>query len=284
MSRGVSRNAFQVIPAEGALSVFVDGSSLSGPRRGGVGIRFVYVDRIGNETVWDSQEPGVQRGTNNQMELLAVISALKEIQSRRFNTDLLHLATKVDIYTDSQYVVDNLNKAIYEWPNNGWMTRSGPPVQNAELWKDLRREFFRLKDVKRVDIKWAKGHSSSNPHNKAADKLAKESAKRPIRPQLVPGTVRRKKSAERTEQGSVGMLGQRLQIRIVGADYLKPQRINKYRYEVMSPHSAFFGKVDFAYSEDTGMRPTHMYLVTMNRDQSYPMIAKCHWEITQSEE
>jgi ribonuclease HI len=279
----MSRNAFPVVPAEGALSVFADGSSLSGPRRGGVGIRFVYVDRDGNETVWDSLESGVQRGTNNQMELLAVITALKEIQGRRFRTDLLQLATKIDIYTDSQYVVDNLNRAIFEWSKNGWMTRGGPPVQNAEVWQDLLRELVRLRRTKRVDIKWAKGHSASNPHNKAADTLAKESAKRPARHQLVPGTVRRKKTAHRTEQGSVGMLGQRLQIRIVGADYLKPQRINRYRYEVMSPRSAFHGKIDFAYSEDAGMRPGHVYLVTMNRNPQYPTIAKRHLEITQPE-
>ncbi len=280
----MSRDAFPVVPAEGALSVFADGSSLSGPRRGGVGIRFVYVDRDGNETVWDSLESGVQRGTNNQMELLAVITALKEIQGRRFRTDLLQLATKIDIYTDSQYVIDNLNRAIFEWSKNGWMTRGGPPVQNAELWQDLLRELVRLRRTKRVDIKWAKGHSASNPHNKAADTLAKESAKRPVRPQLVPGTVRRKKTAHRTEQGSVGMLGQRLQIRIVGADYLKPQGINRYRYEVMSPRSSFHGKIDFAYSEDAGMRPGHVYLVTMNRSPQYPMITKRHLEITQPEE
>lgn len=275
----MSRNTFPVLPAEGALSVFADGSSLSGPRRGGIGIRFVYVDEIGNETVWDSIEPGVQLGTNNQMELLAIIAALKEIQGPRFRADLLQLATKVDIYTDSQYVVENLNSAIFEWPKNKWMTRSGPPVQNAELWKDLVREYLKLKRVKNTYIKWKRGHSPGNPHNTAADTLAKESANRPVRPQLVPGTVRRKKTIERTEQGSVGMLGQRLKIRIISADYLKPQKINRYRYEVMSPHSAFHGKVDFAFSEDAGMRPGHEYLVTMNRDQSYPMIAKCHLEI-----
>lgn len=275
----MSRNRFPVLPAEGALTVFVDGSSPSGPRRGGIGIRFVYVDGIGNETVWDSMEPGVQRGTNNQMELLAIITALKEIQGPRLPADFLKLATKVDIYTDSQYVVDNLNSAIFEWPKNKWMTRSGPPVQNAELWKDLVRELLKLKRAKNTYIKWAKGHSSGNPHNAAADKLAKESANRPLRPQLVPGTVRRKKTAERTEQGSVGMLGQRLKIRIISVDYLKTQKINRYRYEVMSPRSAFHGKVDFAFSGDAGMRPGHVYLVTMNRDQSYPMIAKRHLEI-----
>ncbi len=223
----------------------------------------------------------MERATNNQMELLAVITALKQIQHPRFRADLLELATKVDIYTDSQYVVDNVNRAIYEWPRSRWMTKSGPPVQNAALWQDLVRELLRLRRIKRVEVKWAKGHSANNPHNKTADTLAKQSAKRPARPQLVPGTVRRKKSVETTEQGSVGMLGQRLKIRIISADYLKPQKINRYRYEVMSPRSTFHGKVDFAYSEDPGMRPGHVYLVTMNRDPDYPMIAARHLEITQ---
>lgn len=42
------------------------------------------------------------------------------------------------------------------------------------------------------------------------------------------------------------MLGQRLTVRIVGAQYLRTQQIHKYRYEVMSPRSPFFGNVDFA--------------------------------------
>ena len=81
-----------VIPDEGALSIFVDGSSLSGPRRGGVGIRFVYADRLGNETVWDSPQVGVERGTIGQMELLAVITALEEVLGRRFRSEVLGAA------------------------------------------------------------------------------------------------------------------------------------------------------------------------------------------------
>jgi ribonuclease HI len=281
LTAAVAPKGFPVIPDEGALTVFVDGSSLSGPRRGGIGIRFVHVDRHGVETVWDSPQGGVERGTNNQMELLAVITALKELQHRRFRTDLLDAASKIDIYTDSQYVVDNLNRAIFEWSKQGWMTKSGPPVQNAELWQELVRELIKLKKLKRVEVKWGKGHSANNPHNKAVDALAKESAKRPTRTQLVPGTVRRKTSTQQTEAGSVAMLGQRLQIRIVSADYLAPQKINRYRYEVVSPHSAYHGKVDFAYSDDAGMRPGHIYVVTMNRDQQYPMIAKRHREVVQ---
>jgi ribonuclease HI len=268
-----------VIPDEGALSIFVDGSSLSGPRRGGVGIRFVYADRLGNETVWDSPQVGVERGTIGQMELLAVITALEEVLGRRLRSEVLGAATKIVVYTDSQYVANNVTNVMFVWPKQRWMTRDGPPVQNAELWQRLVRELGKLKRLKRVEIKWAKGHSADNPHNKAADALAKASAKRPVRPQLVPGTVRRKKSEQPTEAGSVAMLGQRLRIRIISADYLATQRTNKYRYEVMSPGSAYVGKVDIAYSDDPLMRPGHVYVVTMGRDQNHPTIAKLLREV-----
>jgi ribonuclease HI len=280
----VSHKTRFISPAEGALTVFTDGASLPKPRRGGVGIRFVYADRLGNETAWDSLEPGVAGGTNSQMELLAVITAMKEIQGRRFRTHLLEQATRIDIYTDSQYVVDNVSNACFVWPKNGWMTRDGPPVQNAELWQDLVRELKKLRRLKRVTIEWGKGHSADNPHNKIADKLAKESAKRSLRPPVVPVSVRRKKSTKSTDHGSVEMLGQRLTIRIVTAQYLPTQKVHKYRYEVMSPKSPFYGNVDVAYSDNPLMKPGHTYRVTMNADARYPMIKKCHLEVSPSKD
>jgi ribonuclease HI len=225
------------------------------------------------------EEPGVVAATNNQMELLAVITAMRAIQNRRFRHDLLATARKIDIYTDSRYVVDNIYSACYVWPRQHWTTRGGAPVQNADLWKDLVRELGKLRRVKPVNVEWGKGHSADNPHNKAVDKLAKRSAAQATRSSLTPTSIRRKKTQNATEIGSVAMLGQRLTVRIIGADYLRTQRIHKYRYEVMSRRSPFFGKADIAYSRDPLMRPGHTYRVTMNRDQSYPMIVKRHAEV-----
>ncbi len=269
-----------VSPDEGALTVFTDGSSLSGPRRGGIGIRYIYSDQLGNETVRDSLEPGFVSATSTQMELMAVVTAMKEIQSRRFPPEMLDPATKIDIYTDSQHVADNVGNACSVWPKNGWMTKDGPPVQNAAQRKDFRRELTKLRRLKPVTVEWWRGHSSDNPHNKVVDKLAKESAKRASRPAPVQGSVRRKKTSKLTEQGSVGMLGQRLTIRIVSADYLAVQKLHKYRYEVMSPRSPFLGNIDIAYSDDPLMRPGHVYRVTMGKDRKNPRIAKCHLEVT----
>ncbi len=276
------RNTNYIVPAEGALTVFTDGACLPSPRRGGIGIRFVHSDQLGNETVWDLEEPGYVGATNNQMELQAVITAMKAIEDRRVPAGLLENATKIDIYTDSLYVADNLNKAIFEWPRRGWLTGGGPPVLNAHLWKELVRRYTKLKKAARVEIKWGKGHSANNPHNKAADKLAKQSAMRPVRPSPATVAVRRRKTGKRLESGSVQMLGQRLTIRIITAEYLPVQKVHRYRYEVISRKSPFHGNVDVAYSNHGMMRAGHTYYVTMNDDSSYPKIVKCHREVVEA--
>jgi ribonuclease HI len=268
-----------IVPSDGALAVFADGSSLPAPRRGGIGLHFVYCDALGNETAWDVRQMGVLGATNNQMELAAVIAAMKEIQSRRFDTELLSEITKVEIFTDSLYVVDNISNAVYNWPRTRWMTREGPPVQNVDQWKDLVRELVKLRRVVRTEIHWAKGHSIDNPHNKVADKLAKESAKTALVQPFSPVAVRRKRSRKRAEKGSVAMLGQRVTIRIVTSAYLREQKLHKYMFEVTSRRNPFYGNSDYAYSTNGSMRAGHEYRVTLGTDSRFPTIAKCHAEV-----
>ena len=270
----------QIVPAEGALTVFTDGSSLPSPRRGGVGICFVHCDRRGRETHHELVEPGYVGATNNQMELQAVITALREIQSGRLPPQMLEGISKVEVYTDSSYVANNLSNAIYEWPSNGWKTQSGAPVLNGDLWKELVKHYKRVRQSWRIEINWGKGHSASNPHNKTADKLAKQSARAATRSLGKPVAVRRKTTPKATEAGSVQMLGQRLTIRIVGAEAVPLQRgLSRYRYEVMSRGSPFFRCIDFAYSDDPTLRASHTYYVTMGKDNGNPEIVRCHREV-----
>ena len=63
---------------EDALNIFTDGSCLPAPRRGGVGIHFVLIDESGSETVEEFAVPGYRGETNNRMELLACLIALRE--------------------------------------------------------------------------------------------------------------------------------------------------------------------------------------------------------------
>lgn len=152
----------QIIPAEDALTVFTDGASLPTPRRGGIGIHFVHTDHLGNETNFDLAEAGYAGATNNQMELQAVVTALRTVDGGRLPPHMLEGISKVEIYADSSYVAGHMNSAIYEWPSNGWKTRAGAPVLNADLWKELVKQYKRLRQTIRVEIKWGKGHSTSN--------------------------------------------------------------------------------------------------------------------------
>lgn len=268
----------QIVPDENALTVFTDGASLPAPRRGGIGVHFVHTDSLGNETSFDLDESGYAGASNNQMELQAVIAALHVIQSGRLPSKMLDGIRKIEVYTDSLYVANHVNKAVFEWPGNGWRTREGAPVLNADLWKELAKKYKRLKQTIRIEIRWGKGHSASNPHNKTADKLAKQSARKPMRALHKPVVIRRKKTNRLTQPGSVEMLGQRLTIRIVGAEPVPLQKVSRYRYEVMSRGSPFFGSIDFAFSDDPLLRAGHTYYVRMGTDAGYPQIVRCFGE------
>ena len=121
---------------ENAVNVYTDGSSYSGPRKGGMGIVFVIVNDAGNEVTFEEQPTGYQGATNQQMELQACIEALKILGGRRSPVDLSRYR-KIIIKTDSMYVVENKDRAKYEWPRSKWLTRDGSPVANTAQWKEL---------------------------------------------------------------------------------------------------------------------------------------------------
>src|SRR3989338_5317542 len=154
--------------------------------------------------------------------------------------------------------------------SSGWIRKSGAPVINATSWKELVREI--RKSRRFVEFIKVKGHSRDH-HNAAADKLAKQSASMPLNAPVSITTVRRKKSKNRTQIGSVRMLAQRVIIRIVQGQYLKLQKLYRYRYEVMSRTSPFNGNVDFACSHAV-LREAHEYSVRFNQDQNDPRIVK----------
>lgn len=261
------------MPEKDSLNIYTDGSSYSSPRRGGVGIRFVLIDGEGNEIVQESAFPGYKTATNNQMELQAPILALRKAK----RLGLTNGVRKIIVHTDSMYVCENYRRAMFKWPGTGWSKRGGAPVLNAELWKELVGLMRSMRCI--VEFQWVKGHSK-DPHNKAVDKLAKQSARQATQPPLVPVSVRRKRTKEKVEPGSVRMRGQRLTIRVITCEYLRVQQVWKYKYEVLSKASPFFGKVDWIYSpKDLLVRDGHHYHVRVNDDQSYPQIMRVFREI-----
>lgn len=248
------------------LKIYTDGSSYSGPRTGGVGIRYVSVDERGDEVVEDVELPGFKGATNNQMELYACVEALRAALRDRDLT----LVNTIEIYTDSMYVAENYKRAMFEWSANRWRNRDGRPILNAELWKDLIKLI--RKSPRRVNINWIKGHSKDR-HNRAVDKLAKKSAKNPLNPPLTVVGVRRKKTKKSTEIGSVEMRGQRLRIRILTTEYLPIQRVFKFKYEVISKNSKYLGNVDEIFCSEV-MREGHHYEVLLNKSTANPLVVK----------
>lgn len=254
---------------EDAMNVYTDGSSFSHPRSGGIGIRLVFVNQEGLEEVEDISPPGFAGATNNEMELYACIEGIKQAMHHpAFNS-----FDYIVIHTDSQYVSDNYKKAIYEWPKLKWCNYHGRPVANVELWKRLTTMLMALhRRRKRFEFCWVEGHSKEK-HNKAADKLAKESAKKAINPPLSVVKVRRKLSSKSVEPGCVPMLGQTLSIRVITEYNLKTQRLFKYKYEVVSEDSPYFGNIDIVFAERSIiLRATHCYSVKFNDNPNNPRI------------
>ena len=118
---------------ENTINIYTDGSSFSGPRLGGIGIRLVIINSLGQEEVEDIPLAGYAGATNNQMELYACTKGLKEAMRHPTFGSFRCIA----IHSDSQYVIQNYRRAFHVWSKNKWCNNQGKPVDNATLWKEL---------------------------------------------------------------------------------------------------------------------------------------------------
>ena len=259
---------------ENAINIYTDGSSFSRPRSGGIGIRLVIINSSGQEEVEDKSLAGYTAATNNQMELYACIEGLKVAMRHSAFDSFGHIA----IHSDSQYVTENYIRAFYVWSKNKWCNYYGKPVDNATLWKELLHTVKKCYNhYKKVDFYWVEGHAK-NQHNKAADKLARQSGRKAFNPPLTVVKVRRKLSAKSVEPGCVPMLNQRISIRIITDEYLKLQKRFKYKYEVISKSNPYSGNIDFAYSEII-LNAGHCYSIRFNDSPHNPTITKMFKEL-----
>ena len=137
--------------------IYTDGACSGNPGPGGWGTILMYKDT-------KKEISGYKKDTtNNVMEITAVIEGLK----------LLKEACKVQIYSDSAYVVNAFNqKWIYGWLKNGWENASKEPVKNKELWQEL----YDLTKVHEVEFIKVKGHAD-NEYNNRCDELARSAIK-----------------------------------------------------------------------------------------------------------
>ena len=131
--------------------IYTYGACSGNPGKGGWGAILIYA----KEKKYMSGSK--QLTTNNQMELIATIEALKAISK----------PSNIALYTDSQYVKNGITSWIFNWKKNGWKTANKKPVANKDLWIELEKYV----DFHSVNWFWVKGHSGDH-YNEIADKLA----------------------------------------------------------------------------------------------------------------
>lgn len=267
---------------EDALNIYTDGSMLPSPRSGGIGIIFVVIDGNGDpQVIKQFDRPGFKQSTNQEMELEACIVGIAEA----LDDDDLSTHLRIEVFTDSKYVQENYKNALFAWPKSQWKSRSTKrPILHVDQWKRLIRLFHRAsRERKRININWIKGHKG-NPYNKAADKAAKRSAKSALNPPKSLVSVRRKLSKEKTVIGSVEMQGQQIGVRVITSQFLaSPHKLWKYKYEIISTESDFFGNVDEIFSE-LHLRDGHHYEVRFNETTANPRIVDMVRELDRTPE
>jgi len=135
------------------INIYTDGACKGNPGPGGWGALIIEGD-IKNEIFGGEADT-----TNNRMEILAVIMALKAINAE----------SEITIFTDSTYVQKGISEWIDKWKINGWRTSNKKEVKNKDLWVQLDTLTAQLK----INWIWVKGHSGHS-ENDRADYLANQ--------------------------------------------------------------------------------------------------------------
>ncbi|HEY7883842.1 MAG TPA: ribonuclease HI [Cellvibrionaceae bacterium] len=135
------------------IEIFTDGACKGNPGPGGWGALLRY---NGSEK---SLYGGERDTTNNRMELMAAIEALRALKE----------PCEVSLTTDSEYVRKGISEWLAQWKKRGWRTAAKQPVKNADLWRELDEQAARHQ----VSWHWVKGHSGHR-ENEIADQLANQ--------------------------------------------------------------------------------------------------------------
>ncbi|MFH1217253.1 MAG: ribonuclease HI [Pseudomonadota bacterium] len=150
-----------VAPAEageGEIVIYTDGGSINNPGPGGYGVVMIH---DGRRLEFSG---GFRLTTNNRMELMGCIVALRQLKERD---------KRIRLYSDSSYVVNGIAKGwAKNWRRKGWIKSDGKPAINPDLWAEL------LGLIEGLDItfNWVRGHAG-NPENERCDELAVAAAR-----------------------------------------------------------------------------------------------------------
>ena len=135
------------------INIWTDGACSGNPGPGGWGALIKFNNSV--KKISGSEK----YTTNNRMEMMAVIKALKDVDAE----------SKINLYTDSKYVKEGITSWIHGWKKNNWTNSNKKDVKNKDLWIELDI----LSQKHNITWNWVKGHSG-NIENDIADKLATE--------------------------------------------------------------------------------------------------------------
>ena len=134
------------------VKIYTDGACSKNPGPGGWAFIIKFKEHVFERSGAEKQT------TNNRMELLGVINALKTLK----------IPCEAEIYTDSKYVVDSIEKGwVFKWQQNNWMKNKKEKALNKDLWEEL----LSLLKKHKTKFNWIKGHAN-NKENERCDKLA----------------------------------------------------------------------------------------------------------------
>lgn len=133
------------------IKVWCDGACFPNPGVGG----WAWTTLVGEE-----DSGGHPRTTNQRMELLAVLNAVKHLHRKK---------TRVVVFTDSQYVINGATIWTQRWIENQWVTKTHQKVKYREEWEEL----YKHTRTGNIAFQWVRGHSG-DPGNERADYLASQ--------------------------------------------------------------------------------------------------------------
>ena len=133
--------------------IYTDGACRGNPGPGGWGALLRYGR---HEKELCGSDPDT---TNNRMELLAAVEALKSLKR----------PCQVDLHTDSEYLRRGVTEWLAGWKAHGWRTSGKKAVKNQDLWRDLDEAI----QPHQIEWHWLRGHAGQR-ENERVDKLARD--------------------------------------------------------------------------------------------------------------
>lgn len=147
-----------------SIEIYTDGSALGNPGKGGYS--FIIWDKENNSI--SEHGGGSPHATNNQMEMMALLEAMKFVKK-------ITEARDINIHMDSDYVRNGITSWVHNWKKNNWRTANKKPVLNKEIWEQLDKTLEEVNKVHNIKINRIPGHFGFWG-NERADSIAKDFA------------------------------------------------------------------------------------------------------------